>query len=106
MQEEVNDKTIALSVKTAKLAGTVLKAVLRKFLEEQAKAKQKSKTKSAEPKHGKQYGNAYLESAFKPRQYNGACNVEKHVAQHCYRRKRSCRFCFVFQFAPPRPSFL
>ena len=54
MQEEVNDKTIALSVKTAKLAGTVLKAVLRKFLEEQAKAKQKSKTKSAEPKHGKQ----------------------------------------------------
>jgi hypothetical protein len=54
MQEEVNDKTIALSVKTAKLTGTVLKAVLRKFLEEQAKAKQKSKTKSAEPKHGKQ----------------------------------------------------
>lgn len=37
MQEEVNDKTIALSVKTAKLTGTVLKAVLRKFLEEQAK---------------------------------------------------------------------
>ena len=54
MQEEVNDKTIALSVKTAKLTGTVLKAVLRKFLDEQAKAKQKSKTKSAEPKHGKQ----------------------------------------------------
>lgn len=54
MQEEVNDKTIALSVKTAKLTGTMLKAVLRKFLEEQAKAKQKSKTKSAEPKHGKQ----------------------------------------------------
>lgn len=54
MQEEVNDKTIALSVKTAKLTGTVLKAVLRKFLEEQAKAKQKAKTKSAEPKHGKQ----------------------------------------------------
>ena len=54
MQEEVNDKTIALSVKTAKLTGTVLKAVLRKFLGEQAKAKQKSKTKSAEPKHGKQ----------------------------------------------------
>lgn len=54
MQEEVNDKTIALSVKAAKLTGTVLKAVLRKFLEEQAKAKQKSKTKAAEPKHGKQ----------------------------------------------------
>jgi hypothetical protein len=54
MQEEVNDKTIALSVKAAKLTGTVLKAVLRKFLEEQAKAKQKSKTKSAQPKHGKQ----------------------------------------------------
>ena len=54
MQEEVNDKTIALSVKAAKLTGTVLKAVLRKFLEEQAKAKQKNKTKAAEPKHGKQ----------------------------------------------------
>ncbi len=54
MQEEVNDKTIALSVKAAKLTGTVLKAVLRKFLEEQAKAKQKSKTKAAQPKHGKQ----------------------------------------------------
>lgn len=54
MQEEVNDKTIALSVKAAKLTGTVLKAVLRKFLEEQAKAKQKHKTKAAVPKHGKQ----------------------------------------------------
>ena len=54
MQEEVNDKTIALSVKTAKMTGTVLKAVLKKFLEEQAKAKQKIKTKAAEPKHGKQ----------------------------------------------------
>lgn len=54
MQEEVNDKTIALSVKAAKLTGTVLKAVLRKFLEEQAKAKQKAKTKAAQPKHGKQ----------------------------------------------------
>lgn len=54
MQEEVNDKTIALSVKAAKMTGTVLKAVLRKFLEEQAKAKQKAKTKAAQPKHGKQ----------------------------------------------------
>lgn len=54
MQEEVNDKTIALFFKAAKLTGTVLKAVLRKFLEEQAKAKQKHKTKVAEPKHGKQ----------------------------------------------------
>ena len=54
MQEEVNDKTIALSVKTAKLTGTVLKAALKKFLSEQEKMKQKIKAKAAQPKQGKQ----------------------------------------------------
>lgn len=39
MQEEVTDKTIALSVKTTKMTATVLKAILKKFLEHQ-----KSKT--------------------------------------------------------------
>jgi hypothetical protein len=51
MQEEVNDKTIALSVKTTKLTGTVLKIALQKFLSEMEKQKQKSKT---QPKQGKQ----------------------------------------------------
>lgn len=51
MQEEVNDKNIALSVKTTKLTGTVLKIALQKFLSEMEKQKQKSKT---QPKQGKQ----------------------------------------------------
>lgn len=51
MQEEVNDKTIALSVKTTKLTGTVLKIALQKFLSEMEKQKQKSKI---QPKQGKQ----------------------------------------------------
>ena len=54
MQEEVNDKTIALSVKTAKLTGTVLKVALQKFLSEIEKQKQKGKAKAAQPKQGKQ----------------------------------------------------
>ena len=51
MQEEVNDKTIALSVKTTKLTGTVLKVAMQKFLSEMAKQKQNSKV---QPKQGKQ----------------------------------------------------
>jgi hypothetical protein len=51
MQEEVNDKTIALSVETTKLRGTVLKVAMQKFLSEMAKQKQKSKV---QPKQGKQ----------------------------------------------------
>lgn len=54
MQEEVNDKTIALSVKSAKLTANVLKAAMKKFLAEYEKSRQKSKTKSVQPKHGKQ----------------------------------------------------
>ena len=55
MQEEVNDKTIALSVKTAKLTGTVLKVALQKFLSEMEKQKQKGKAKAAQPKQGKDF---------------------------------------------------
>ena len=54
MQEEVNDKTIALSVKTTKLTGTVLKVALQKFLSEMEKQKQKGKAKAVQPKQGKQ----------------------------------------------------
>ena len=32
MEEEVTQRTIALSIRTAKLTGNVLRAVLRKFL--------------------------------------------------------------------------
>lgn len=48
MQEEVNEKTIALSVRAAKMTGTVLKAAMRKFLAEQEKAKQKHSAKTAQ----------------------------------------------------------
>lgn len=48
MQEEVNEKTIALSVRAAKMTGSVLKAAMRKFLSEQEKAKQKHSAKTAQ----------------------------------------------------------
>ena len=54
MQEEVNDKTIALSVKTTKLTGTMLKGALQKFLSEMEKQQQKGKAKAVWPKQGKQ----------------------------------------------------
>ena len=47
LQEEINHKTVALSVKTVKLTATVLKDIIKKFLEHQ-------KNKSAEVTHGKQ----------------------------------------------------
>ena len=47
MQEEVDQKTIALAVKTGKLTGQVLQAAMKKFLA----ARQKGKAK---PHHGHQ----------------------------------------------------
>ena len=47
MQEEVDQKTIALAVKTGKLTGQVLQAAMKKFLA----ARQKGKAK---PHHGRQ----------------------------------------------------
>ena len=47
MQEEVDQKTIALAMKTGKLTGQVLQAAMKKFLA----ARQKGKTKLH---HGKQ----------------------------------------------------
>ena len=35
MQEQVNEKTVALSIKTAKLTASVLQAALKKFLQAQ-----------------------------------------------------------------------
>lgn len=41
MQEEVTQKTIALSIKTAKLTGEVLQAAIKKYLEARSKGKTK-----------------------------------------------------------------
>lgn len=41
MEEEVTQRTIALSIRTAKLTGNVLRAVLRKFLAEHSTRKGK-----------------------------------------------------------------
>lgn len=62
MQEEVNEKTIALSVRSARMTASVLKAAMRQFLAQQERAKQKKSAKSAQksaeketaPKRGKQ----------------------------------------------------
>lgn len=48
MQEEVNEKTIALSVRTARMTASVLKAAMRQFLVQQEKAKQKHNAKTAQ----------------------------------------------------------
>lgn len=39
MQEEVDQKTIALSIKTGKLTAQVLQAALKKYLQHRAKGK-------------------------------------------------------------------
>mgnify|MGYP000775848923 FL=1 len=43
MQEEVENKSVALSIKTTKLTANVLKAALRKALEEMEKTKKNPK---------------------------------------------------------------
>ena len=47
MQEQVTQKTMALSIKTAKISGTVLQAAMRQFLKMYRKQRDT-------PKHGKQ----------------------------------------------------
>lgn len=62
MQEEVNEKTIALCVKGGKITADILKAVMRKYLQEmerektkaQQKAQVKQQQKAAVTKRGKQ----------------------------------------------------
>ena len=58
MQDEVNEKVVALSVKATKMTAGVLKAAMVKFLAEMEKAKQKNSkqkaVKKSEPAHGKQ----------------------------------------------------
>ena len=56
MQDEVNQKTIALSIRATKLTGRVLASALRKILEEGKKRHQKALTpqreKADEPLRG------------------------------------------------------
>lgn len=58
MQDEVNEKVIALSVRATKMTANVLKAAMLKFIAEMEKAKQKTSkqntVKRNEPAHGKQ----------------------------------------------------
>ncbi len=62
MQEEVNEKTIALCIKGGKITADILKAALRKYLQEmeksQTKAQQKTQVRKQQKtevvKHGKQ----------------------------------------------------
>ena len=53
MQEEVNEKTIALCIKGGKITADILKAALRKYLQEMEKEKAKSQQKAQVKKEQK-----------------------------------------------------
>lgn len=53
MQEEVNEKTIALCIKGGKITADILKAALRKYLQEMEKEKDKSQQKAQVKKEQK-----------------------------------------------------
>ena len=53
MQEEVNEKTLALCIKGGKITADILKAALRKYLQEMEKEKAKSQQKSQAKKEQK-----------------------------------------------------
>ena len=69
MQEEVNEKTIALCIKGGKISAQILKAALAKLLRDQERAKQKHDAKTAQKKaqqpevvkHGKQSLNTMMQ---------------------------------------------
>jgi len=52
MQEQINDKTVALSTKAARMTAQTLERMIRIYLQNRKGAKNKKHTK--EPKHGKQ----------------------------------------------------
>lgn len=62
MQEEVTNKTIALSVKAGRMSGKVLQAAMRKFLQMQSR--------KAAPQHGQQTLKQLM------RQNTGVSNIE------------------------------
>ena len=53
MQEEVNEKTIALCIKGGKITADILKAAMRKYLQEMEKEKAKSQQKTQVKKEQK-----------------------------------------------------
>ena len=53
MQEEVNEKTIALCIKSGKITADILKAAMRKYLQEMEKEKAKSQQKTQMKKEQK-----------------------------------------------------
>ena len=53
MQEEVNEKTIALCIKGGKITADILKAAMRKYLQEMEKEKAKSQQKAQVKKEQK-----------------------------------------------------
>ena len=67
MQEEVNQKTVALSIKTAKLTGKVLAAALGKVV----RALQKHHRKALTPQ-GRQSVNCLLYTSPSPRDISGS----------------------------------
>lgn len=54
MQEEVNEKTIALCIKGGKISAEILKAALRKYLQDRERSKQQAQQRSHEKKQQKQ----------------------------------------------------
>ncbi len=55
MQEEVNEKTIALGIRCSKITAEILKAALAKLLREMGKAKERSRQKEAELRMQEKY---------------------------------------------------
>ena len=53
MQEEVNEKTIALCIKGGKISADILKAAMRKYLEQKERTKTKTVQKLEAKKHKK-----------------------------------------------------
>lgn len=53
MQEEVNDKTVSLCVQCTKMTGRILKALIRKALQEMDKPRQRSIQKKQAKKNGR-----------------------------------------------------
>ena len=87
MEEEVTQRTIALSIRTAKLTGNVLRVVLRKFL-----AAQHQKGKNPY-KQGKQTVKVFFASTFWRKLQNifGECCISKleKVAKHSLKTLRN-----------------
>ena len=70
MQEEVNQRVVSLSIRTARLTANVLAKAMMKYLEAQKRIAADHKRKAAEPSKGKQTLKELME------QNAGATNIE------------------------------